>query len=141
MSVSTMAHLRPSLPPLSRLLTHSRLLHRTAILHASSDEPSLGRGKRSKKPTASVIGVHKKPIILEQPDAFRPPSHPAKLRNKRPRMVYGRDLTEEDHEVMEGKTYPYSMPGKNTVMYRFMHAKWLHAFLSIVCSFRPPCHC
>jgi len=77
-----------------------------------------------------------KPIILEQPDAFRPPSHPARIRKKRPRMIYGRDLTPEDKEELNAKHYPYTAPPENSMMGQFMRAKYLHMYISLVCTFR-----
>lgn len=140
MAIKNLTNLRPHI----RLLVKSQnLLPRTTtrLVHPAHTPSS----RRSKKPTSSITSpTDSGPIILEQPDAFRPPSHPARIRPRKPRMTYGRDLTEADYEHMESKTYPYSMPGRNTVMYKFMHSRGLHAFISLVrlpfppLSFLPP---
>lgn len=73
-----------------------------------------------------------KPIVLEQPDKFRPPSHPARIRSRRPRMYYGKDLTEDDKHELESKNYPYMFPAKNTMMNKFLTSRYIHALIALV---------
>jgi hypothetical protein len=72
-----------------------------------------------------------KPIILEQPDSFRPPSHPSRLRRRR-KGYYGRDLTEEDKQEMDSKQYPFMFPPEGTTMHWLLTTKWIHAALALV---------
>ncbi|KAF2667651.1 hypothetical protein BT63DRAFT_426508 [Microthyrium microscopicum] len=103
----------PRLLPLStrRLLHthHRRLFHTTRAL--------------------SIDDV-RQPIVLEQPDAFRPPSHGARPRRKRSKFVYGKELTDHDREDLESRNYPYMMPSQSTTMGKFLRSKWIHVFIA-----------
>jgi hypothetical protein len=74
-----------------------------------------------------------KPIVLEKPDQFRPPSHPARLVRRRKRMYYGRDLTEEDKEELNSKQYPYAFPPEQSFMHWFLTNRIIHLWISLVC--------
>jgi hypothetical protein len=75
-------------------------------------------------------------IQLEKPDKFRPPSHPQRLTGKKkPRMTYGRDLTEEEKEQQDTKQYPYAFPPKQSFMNWFLTNRAIHVWISLV---RPP---
>jgi len=99
--------------PLLSNAAQSRLLHTTSIRRADTIDP-------------------KKPIILEQPDKFRPPSHPARLRKRKPRMYYGRDLTDEDKAELNAKPYPYAFPPKETFMHWFLTNRSIHLWITLV---------
>jgi hypothetical protein len=96
----------------------ARLLRPTALLlsarHAS---------KSSSPPS--------KPIVLEKPAKFNPPSHGRRL-PKNPPKTYGPALTASQKEIMATKKYPHMMPAKNSFMYKFLTDKWLHTWITLV---------
>jgi hypothetical protein len=73
-----------------------------------------------------------KPIVLEQPDKFRPPSHPSRIARRRKRMYYGRDLTEEDKAELDSKQYPYAFPPKQSFMHWFLTNRSIHLWITLV---------
>lgn len=73
-----------------------------------------------------------KPRVLEQPDKFRPPSHPARLRPK-PRYT-GPPLSEHERQAQTKRQYPHMMPPEGTFMHWFLTDRWVHAFISLVSS-------
>ena len=78
-----------------------------------------------------------KPIPLEQPDKFRPPSHPARLsrRNQRPMNYPGIPLTPQEREVQKTKRYPHTFPPEGTWLNWFLNNRAIHLFITLV-SFR-----
>ncbi|KAE8145448.1 hypothetical protein BDV25DRAFT_144651 [Aspergillus avenaceus] len=80
-----------------------------------------------------------KPRVLEQPDKFRPPSHPARrvlpTRNgkvlARDPVHYGPKLTEKEREAMKNKEYPNMFPPEGTVMYKFLTNRWIHIWIAM----------
>lgn len=70
-----------------------------------------------------------KPRVLAQPDKFRPPSHPSRLRDKTPRYQYGPDLTQEQKTK---KQYPHMMPPEGSFMHWFLTNRTIHLFISLV---------
>lgn len=110
---AAMASLRLAVPRAgfslhSRQLQHLRIL--PAVRHASTDKPT-----------------PPKPRVLEKPDKFRPPSHPARLRSK-PRYTYGPDLT----PTQRTRRYPHMMPPEGTFMHWFLTNRVIHLWISLV---------
>ncbi|KIW26025.1 uncharacterized protein PV07_09154 [Cladophialophora immunda] len=80
--------------------------------------------------TASTDGS--KPIVLEQPDKFRPPSHPARLgRPRRPPAAYNQGTTTEEKERQKSKSYPHMFPNKGTFMHWFLTDRWIHLWITM----------
>ncbi|TKX22364.1 hypothetical protein C1H76_5472 [Elsinoe australis] len=74
-----------------------------------------------------------KPIkarVLEQPDKFRPPSHPAKLRTNRPAYP-GPSLSQQEKESQKRKQYPHMMPPEGTFMHKFLTSRSLHTWITL----------
>ena len=72
-----------------------------------------------------------KPIVLEQPTKFNPPSHGSRLRKPGPRYP-GPNLTQEDEERMKYKKYPHMMPGEGTFMHWFLTNRSIHLWICLV---------
>ena len=76
-----------------------------------------------------------KPIVLEKPEKFNPPSHPQRL-NKRPspRSYPGPRLSESQVQEQKTKQYPNTLPPKGTWRYRFLTNRRIHVFITLVRS-------
>ncbi|KAF2842151.1 hypothetical protein M501DRAFT_998403 [Patellaria atrata CBS 101060] len=69
--------------------------------------------------------------ILEKPEKFNPPSHPARLvKNKMPR-IYGTPLSQQQKEEQKKKKYPNMMPPEGTFMHWFLTNKGIHIWISM----------
>ena len=86
-----------------------------------------------------------KPRVLEKPDKFRPPSHPARrvVQTRNGRVVGGNSssgpvnypgprLSEQEKEEKRKKQYPNMFPPEGTVMFRFLTSRWIHVWISMV---------
>ena len=76
-----------------------------------------------------------KPIVLEKPEKFNPPSHPQRL-NKRPapRNYPGPRLSESQVEEQKTKQYPNTLPPEGTWRYWFLTNRRIHVFITLVRS-------
>ena len=78
-----------------------------------------------------------KAIVLEQPDKFRPPSHPQRLVRGRSRpntfgSGYNQSSTRKEQEVQKTKRYPHTFPNEGTVMHKFLTNRKWHLFITLV---------
>lgn len=76
-----------------------------------------------------------KPRVLEKPDKFRPPSHPARRvvnLNKSPRNYPGPPPTAKEIEDRKTKRYPNMFPPEGTVLFKFLTNKGIHVWISMV---------
>jgi hypothetical protein len=75
-----------------------------------------------------------KPIVLEQPDKFRPPSHPSRLTSRRGRApaAYNQGTTAEEQETQKTRTYPHMFPEKGSFMHWFLTDRWIHIWITMV---------
>ncbi|PNS19906.1 hypothetical protein CAC42_7873 [Sphaceloma murrayae] len=74
-----------------------------------------------------------KPIkarVLEQPDKFRPPSHPARLRTNKPAYP-GPPLSQNERQAQKTKKYPHMMPPEGTFMHKFLTSRSLHTWITL----------
>ncbi|PYH75465.1 hypothetical protein BO82DRAFT_360010 [Aspergillus uvarum CBS 121591] len=80
-----------------------------------------------------------KPIVLPQPDKFRPPSHPQRrvVRTSNGRVVtadpvhYGPRLTEAEKEAQRKKQYPNMFPPEGTVAHKFLTNRGIHVWIAM----------
>ena len=103
------------LRPRTRLLPPTSNPHSALVRHASNSQPSSS-----------------KPLVLEKPAKFNPPSHGARLPRKKPRN-YGSAPTEQQKHEMKTKKYPNMMPPEGSFMHWFLTNRWLHTWISLVC--------
>lgn len=75
-----------------------------------------------------------KPIVLEQPQRFNPPSHGARLpRKDRPQQQhYGGSLSSEEISSQRRKEYPGLMAPKGTWAHWFWNSQGLHTTITLV---------
>ncbi|ETI19630.1 hypothetical protein G647_09464 [Cladophialophora carrionii CBS 160.54] len=73
-----------------------------------------------------------KPIVLEQPDKFRPPSHPARLnRPRRPTAAYNQGTTSEEKARQQHRSYPHMFPNQGTFMHWFLTDRKIHLWITM----------
>ncbi|KAM3066792.1 hypothetical protein ACMFMG_011861 [Clarireedia jacksonii] len=86
----------------------------------------------SKKSTPAKKGPNgpSKPLVLEQPTKFVPPSHPARLRRDAPRYP-GPQLSAEEIARQSVKKYPNMMPPPGTFMHWFLNNKSIHIWIAL----------
>ncbi|EXJ82615.1 hypothetical protein A1O3_06428 [Capronia epimyces CBS 606.96] len=80
--------------------------------------------------SAATQGGHGKPIVLEQPDKFRPPSHPARL-NRRPPRAYNQGTTTEEKQQQKTRSYPHMFPDEGTFMHWFLTDRKIHIWITM----------
>ena len=106
--------LRSRQVPFAPLSRSSRMLIRAASSTSSSQNPN-------------------KPIVLEQPDKFRPPSHPSRLTSRRRApAAYNQGTTAEEKETQKTRTYPHMFPEKGSFMHWFLTDRWIHIWITMV---------
>ncbi|KAL1306819.1 hypothetical protein AAFC00_005476 [Neodothiora populina] len=100
-------------------LQHNPLIS-TLIRHASS----------------SSIKPPRKPIVLEKPAKFNPPSHGSRLPTSRRRgasaaalPTYGR--SENEKQQSEKRRYPHMMPPEGTFLHWFLTNKSIHVWITM----------
>ena len=82
-------------------------------------------------------GSPDKPIVLEKPLKFNPPSHGSRLRKNILPKHYGPQMTPEELSAQNQKEYPGLMAPEGTWQHWFWHSRWLHVFISLVSSYMP----
>lgn len=106
------------------LLPQRGLIWGKAALRCQTIRHASGRVKPAKKAS--------KPIVLEKPTKFNPPSHPSR-RYKEPRQYPGPNLSEEEAARMKTKKYPSMLPPEGSFMRWFLTNKSVHIYISLVC--------
>ncbi|KAI0974780.1 hypothetical protein F4678DRAFT_420829 [Xylaria arbuscula] len=71
-----------------------------------------------------------KPIVLEKPERFNPPSHGSRLPRSTPRH-YGGAMTAEEVQAQTRKTYPGLPPPPNTWSHWFLNNRGIHMFITL----------
>ena len=72
-----------------------------------------------------------RPIRLEKPIKFVPPSHGKRLKQQIPRH-YGPELTQTQKTEQATKQYPHMMPPPGTFMFWFLTNRTIHVFITLV---------
>lgn len=81
---------------------------------------------------ASKKSSPSKPIVLEKPTKFNPPSHGARLKSKAPRQYPGPPLSAQQVEDQKTKQYPHMMPPEGSFLYWFLTNRYIHLFITLV---------
>ncbi|KAI0809364.1 hypothetical protein GGR55DRAFT_649633 [Xylaria sp. FL0064] len=71
-----------------------------------------------------------KPIVLEKPERFNPPSHGSRLPRSTPRH-YGGSMTAEEVQAQTQRTYPGLPPPPNTWSHWFINNRHIHMFITL----------
>ncbi|KAF7512073.1 hypothetical protein GJ744_002786 [Endocarpon pusillum] len=122
------------LKPPHRSILPSNDLHELPL-----QRPSLFRTKLSSPParhfsstSSSSSSSTTKPILLEKPERFRPPSHPSRLNARRmPRQYAGPAMPEAEKAAQARRKYPHTFPNEGTGMYWFLTNKYVHLWISL----------
>lgn len=81
---------------------------------------------------ASSSQADGKPIVLEKPAKFNPPSHGARLKSKALPKHYSPPLSEAEIKVRSQRSYPGMMAPEGSWQHWFWHSKLLHTFITMV---------
>lgn len=74
-----------------------------------------------------------KPLVLEKPTKFNPPSHGSKITKGPPRYQYaGPQMSEEERTAQAKKQYPNLMPPEGTFMFWFINNRSIHLYITMV---------
>ncbi|KAI1769623.1 hypothetical protein GGR53DRAFT_8972 [Hypoxylon sp. FL1150] len=83
------------------------------------------------KPAATPAPVDpSKPLVLEKPERFNPPSHGARLPRSTPKH-YGGPMSDAELQAQSVKTYPGLPPPDNTWTHWFIHSRSIHLFITL----------
>ncbi|KAI1737112.1 hypothetical protein F4680DRAFT_460651 [Xylaria scruposa] len=83
------------------------------------------------KPAAAPpVADPSKPIVLEKPERFNPPSHGSRLPRSTPRH-YGGSLTAEEVQAQNQRAYPGLPPPPNTWSHWFINSRGIHMFITL----------
>jgi hypothetical protein len=85
-----------------------------------------------------ATAIPTKPIVLEKPDKFRPPSHPQRLNRRAPRNYPGPALSESEREAQKTRSYPHTFPNPGTKLHWFLTTWWIHLWITMVSLPRKP---
>ncbi|KAI0385340.1 hypothetical protein F5Y04DRAFT_245590 [Hypomontagnella monticulosa] len=80
------------------------------------------------KPAAAVDPS--KPLVLEKPERFNPPSHGARLPRSTPKH-YGGAMSDAEIQAQTVKTYPGLPPPPNTWTHWFIHSRGIHLLITL----------
>ncbi|KAI8668800.1 hypothetical protein NCS57_00692900 [Fusarium keratoplasticum] len=72
-----------------------------------------------------------KPIVLEKPARFNPPSHGSRAKRNHVPKHYGPDLTAAEIAAQNTKNYPGMMAPEGTWAHFFWHSRLLHTFITM----------
>lgn len=73
-----------------------------------------------------------KPIVLEKPAKFNPPSHGSRLKRNTMPKHYGPELTASEISAQNNRQYPGMMSPQGTWSHWFWHSRLLHTFITMV---------
>lgn len=101
-----------------------------------STSASPRRASNPPPPPASAADGSK-PIVLEQPDKFRPPSHPQRLNTRRrfQPAAYNQGATRAEREQQKTRSYPHTFPNQGTFMHWFLTNRMIHLWITMVSFF------
>jgi hypothetical protein len=71
--------------------------------------------------------------VLAKPERFTPPSHGARLPKNNPPRHYGGELSYEEASAQAVRDYPGMPPPEHTLAHRFLHNRWIHVVITVVC--------
>ncbi|KAL4781614.1 hypothetical protein BJX76DRAFT_11457 [Aspergillus varians] len=105
------------------------------LLALSKSKSAVTTTPRCASTKASPPPKDQKPRVLEKPDKFRPPSHPARrvvqTRNGRVVNYPGPKFSEKEEAERKTKQYPTMFPPEGTVMFRFLTSRWIHIWIAM----------
>jgi hypothetical protein len=111
-------------------------LRATSVRNYASTKSASKANKKVPSEKTSKLNASKptngtKPIVLEQPSHFRPPSHGSRRIKEAPRYP-GPKLSEEEEATQKTRKYPNMMPAEGTFMHWFLNNRSIHLWLTLV---------
>ncbi|KAI1105067.1 hypothetical protein F4804DRAFT_331736 [Jackrogersella minutella] len=100
------------------------------IVKNSAPAPAAKPAVTPKPAAASKPSDPSKPIVLEKPEKFNPPSHGARLPRSTPKH-YGGPMSEAELQAQTVKTYPGLPPPENTWSHWIIHSRGIHLFITL----------
>jgi hypothetical protein len=107
-------------------------LRASGIRNASNKASSAS--KKVPKKASNPPAAAGKPLVLEKPTHFRPPSHGQRRVKEAPRYP-GPKLSEEEEAARKTRKYPNMMPAEGTFMHWFINNKSIHLTITLVSLF------
>ncbi|KAK5631267.1 hypothetical protein RRF57_006981 [Xylaria bambusicola] len=102
----------------------------TPTTPAASAEKPTAQAVAPKTATAPPKVDPSKPLVLEKPERFNPPSHGSRLPRSTPRH-YGGSMTAEEVNLQSQRTYPGLPPPPNTWSHWFINNRGIHMFITL----------
>ncbi|KAG6003891.1 hypothetical protein E4U43_000830 [Claviceps pusilla] len=101
-------------------------------VHIPLSQNVLVRFASSSSSSSSHSGAHgQKPIVLEKPTKFTPPSHGSRLKRNAVPRHYGPELTASEMAAQNRRDYPGLMAPEGTWSHWFWHSRLLHTFITM----------
>ncbi|KAI0485442.1 hypothetical protein F4859DRAFT_381683 [Xylaria cf. heliscus] len=97
-----------------------------AASKAAASKPAAAAAAAATPPAADPS----KPIVLEKPERFNPPSHGSRLPRSTPRH-YGGSPTAEEIHAQSQRSYPGLPPPPNTWSHWFINNRGIHVFITL----------
>jgi hypothetical protein len=125
----------PTKPPAKTVVAKTTSASKSAGPAPARHEPAVEAV--APKPAAAAAAARpppsdpSKPIVLEKPERFNPPSHGARLPRSTPRH-YGGPLTADEVVAQTRKSYPGLPPPPNTWSHWFINSRGVHTFITLV---------
>ncbi|RYP07902.1 hypothetical protein DL764_002268 [Monosporascus ibericus] len=94
-----------------------------------TDAAAPPQGPSAEKTAAAGVDPSK-PLVLERPERFNPPSHGKRLPRSVPRH-YGGPVTTEEAQAQRTKQYPGLPPPPNTWSHWFINNRGVHMFITL----------
>jgi glucan-binding YG repeat protein len=82
-------------------------------------------------PKAAAVPDPSKPLILEKPEKFNPPSHGSRLPRSMPKH-YGGGTTFEEAKAQQERTYPGMPPPPSSWAHWFLNNRRIHMLITMV---------
>lgn len=121
---------------LAQLINSSRRHHNISRLLQSQARRS--HHQQIRYSSSSSTQPPPKPIVLEKPDRFRPPSHASRPNARSTTSMYGagaaynQQRTKQERQQAGKKRYPNMFPEEGTRMHWFLTNRFVHVVISLV---------
>ncbi|KAI2631712.1 hypothetical protein GGS21DRAFT_522808 [Xylaria nigripes] len=124
----------PTRPP-SKTASASKPANRAPasepIAQAAAPKPTSASASAVSQRAAPPKAVDpSKPLVLEKPERFNPPSHGARLPRSVPKH-YGGPMTPEEVQAQTQRSYPGLPPPPNTWTHWFINSRGIHTFITL----------
>ncbi|EGX94184.1 hypothetical protein CCM_02455 [Cordyceps militaris CM01] len=93
--------------------------------------PALAQHVRVRYASSSSAAADGKPIVLEKPAKFNPPSHGSRLKSKVLPKHYSPPLSEVEVQARGQRNYPGMMAPAGSWQHWFWHSKLLHTLITM----------